>query len=53
MAETLVDIRLYYAELIRACLEKRKPAPIPEKVSLNDLLSYAKSGQISYPIFTL
>ncbi|SCY64778.1 nucleotidyltransferase domain-containing protein [Butyrivibrio sp. INlla14] len=52
MAETLVDIRLYYAELIRACLEKRKPAPIPEKVSLNDLLSYAKTGQISYPIFS-
>ncbi len=51
MADTLVDIRLYYAELIRACLEKRKPSPIPENVSLRDLVNYAAIGQISYPIF--
>ncbi len=52
MADAFDDIRYYYSELIRACFEKRIPSPIPEKVSTDDLLRYARIGQICYPIYS-
>ena len=42
-------IRKYTSELIRACFEKRTPAPIPEGITAKELLDIAKTGQIQYP----
>lgn len=45
-------IRSYYSELVRACLEKRDPAPIPEGISFDVLVDYAIKGQMPYPVLT-
>lgn len=43
-------IRIYYSELVRACFEKRKPAPVPDGLDIQELINYAIKGQIYYPI---
>ncbi len=43
-------IRTYTCELIRACFEKRKPAPIPEGITTTELLDVVVKGQIQYPM---
>ncbi|WP_026663344.1 nucleotidyltransferase family protein [Butyrivibrio proteoclasticus] len=50
MFESKADIRKYYSELIMACLEKRQPDNIPEGIEAEELINYAKKGQIYYPI---
>ena len=50
MADNLANLRIYYSELVRACLEKRKPAPIPESLDADVLIKNAIKGQIYYPI---
>lgn len=50
MAVNMADLRIYYSELIRACFEKRKPAPVPDGLDVQELVDYAVKGQIYYPI---
>ena len=45
-------IRKYTSELIRSTFESRKPAQVPDSVSVSELITIARKGQMPYLLLT-